>query len=326
MYFIQEFWNNTLRGEQKPAKARDYIRASEIGMPMADRFLSMKGVEPTNGFSDRTLRIFDAGRVIEWMVLRSLALAGILNRRQGWLELPETDKHLRVVGKLDATIGGITNWDEAQERVREYLNEYKLDLDDDVLEEKATSIILGLREQYPAGWPEEMMVEVKSINSMAFFAHKNRDAMGRFKGYDHNKLQLYAYLEMAKLRQGILLYVSKDDFTVAEVPVSISDEALRETFYRDIETISWCYRADSLPMTEPPIIYNDRKGKFETNWGVGRSPYLQHLYGYKDSEAYERENHQYLLDLNRALKHLREGKVKVEDLPLIAEWNMNEMI
>lgn len=325
-FLIQNQWNRVVRKDW-PTKPRSHVRASEIGMSFVDRYMSMMGTPPSNPFSDRTLRIFDAGRVIEFIVLRALALAGILHKKQGWLELPQTEDHLKVVGRLDALIGGVVDWEEARKRVLDHLAEYKLDLDEELLEGKAMAIIDGLKAEYPKGWPEEMIVEVKSISSMAFhYSRKNQDEQGNFMGYPHNKLQLMAYLEMSGLRQGILFYVSKDDFTLREISVVKDDTELRDALYTDLRTITRYYRNREVPPKESEIVYNDRKGAFETNWTLGRSLYMTKIYGYKDADDYEARYHKQLLDINRALKHLRENKVKAEDLAVIAEYDLEQYI
>jgi len=318
---IQPNWNRIVRKEYPP-KVRDYIRASDIGKPYIDRYYSMLGTEVTNPFEERVLRIFDAGKVMEFIVLRALTNAGLLNRKQSWVEYPASKDNLRIVGYLDATIGGYTDWGHAEQLMLDHLAEYKLDLDDQVIEQKAMQIIEGLREAYPSGWSEEMLVEVKSINSLSFWAHKNRDEEGNFLGYEHNKLQLYAYLKATKLRQGILLYISKDDFSLEELPVMNGDYELENKFQEDIHTITKYYREKVVPPKEPEIVYNDRKGTFETNWNVGRSPYLALIYGYENQDVYQKAWHKELLDINRALRHLRKGKTKADDLLTIDKYNL----
>jgi hypothetical protein len=319
---IQEHWNKVVR-EERPPKYRNYIRSSEIGMSFADRYQSMLGTPITNPFNERTLRIFDAGKVIEFIVVRSLAMAGILKSTQDWLELSETEDHLKVVGKLDALVGGFSGWDDVQASIDKNLKEFGAGLDDGLLEGKATSILEGLKEMYPHGLPEPMLVEVKSINSMAFWKKGNRDEFGNFKGYNHNKLQLYAYLEMSGIQQGILLYVSKDDFTVAEIVVSRKDDELREKFYTDITRMTSYFKNNELPTLEPELVFNESRGIFEVNWNVSRSLYLSVLYGYQTPEDFEKFHHQTILDINRALKHIRIGKIKAEDYPVIEKYNLN---
>jgi len=326
MAIIMQHWNKVVRPVDEGVKARDYIGASDIGRPFIDRYLKMEGVTPTNPYPERVLRIFNAGKVIEYIVVRTLAMAGILNKKQAWVEVPATKNTLRVVGYLDATIGGFPNWDVVRRKIDEHVEEFDLDIDDDIVADYSTKLVEGMMEEYPNGWQEEMLVEVKSINSMAFHKKGMRDALGNFLGYDHNKLQLYAYLKATKIKNGILLYVSKDDFTMAEVPVSLGDAKLRSEFNRDVRQMTKYYLTKEKPPKLEEISYNDKNGKFEINWEVSRSPYLTLIYGYENEDVLEAKNHQLLLDLNRAMKHLGEGKVKPEDETLIKLWDMDKKL
>lgn len=323
MKLIQPIWNNIVREEQvKPTKSRSHIRSSEIGSPLVDRYYSMMGVTPTNPFDDRTLRIFDAGRVIEFITMRILAMSGILESQQVWVELQETDDRLKIVGYIDAIIGGVITWSDARYRIQKNLDDFRLTLDDDLLSRKARDLIDTLSIQFPNGL-DRIALECKSINSQAFHKSKKlQDSEGNFIGYFHNKLQLYAYLMMSGISQGILLYVSKDDFSIAEVPVSRNDNTLSASFWDDIDKITYYYRNEIIPPKEQEIVYNSNNGKYELNWRVTRSPYLKLIYGYPTPDDMDRQHHQYLLDVNRAKKHLLENKVKTEDLEHISFWSM----
>jgi hypothetical protein len=270
---IQAYWNKTVN-KTYPPKLRDYITFSDLGKSYLDRYYKMNAEPITNEFDDRTLRIFDAGRVMEFIVLRALTMAGILNQKQEYVEIPATSSQLKVMGYLDCTIGGFTDWDKAKEIITRHLAEYKLNLDDQLLEQKAINIIEGLREQYPKGIEEEILVEVKSINSMAFWAHKNRDEQGNFLGYDHNKLQLYGYMKAKNLKKGILLYISKDDFVIEEINLVLGDEKMEKLFNEDVATMTKYYKNKEIPPKEEDVVWNDQKKQYEVNWRIERSPYL----------------------------------------------------
>jgi len=302
---IQEHWNKTVR-KSYPPKARDYIPFSDIGKAYIDRYWKMKGEPVTNDFDERTLRIFDAGQVMEFIVLRALTMAGILNQKQTFVEISATDKTLRQIGYLDATIGGFADWNKAKEIIQKHLQEYKLTLDDQLLEQKAISIIEGLKLQFPDGKVPEMLVEVKSINSMAFWAHKNRDAKGNFLGYPHNKLQLYGYMKATGIKNGILLYISKDDFVIEELGIILGNEELEKKYNEDIERMTYYYKVDEIPPKLSEIVFNNQKKTFELNWEVKRSSYLTKIYSYKDKVEFEEKNHAKLNEINLALKHLKE--------------------
>lgn len=312
---IQEHWNKTVR-KSYPPKARDYITFSDIGKAYIDRYWKMKGEPITNDFDERTLRIFDAGRVMEFIVLRALTMAGILNQKQTFVEIPATNSQLRQMGYLDCTIGGFADWTKARETIQRHLQEYKLTLDDQLLEQKAVSIIEGLKNQFPDGKVPEMLVEVKSINSMAFWAHKNRDAQGHFLGYPHNKLQLYGYMKATGIKNGILLYISKDDFVIEELGMILGNEELEKKYNDDIEKMTYYYKADETPPKLPEIVFNSQKKTFELNWEVERSSYLTKIYSYKDKVEFEEKNHAKLNEINLALKHMKEVTKETDDKKL----------
>lgn len=298
---IQPHWNKITR---RPVmnKKRDYIAFSDIGKPYIDRFHKMNGEPITNEFDERVLRIFDAGRVIEFIVLRALSMAGILNKKGEYVEIPETKTTLRQMGYLDATIGGFVDFDHAKDIIEKHLQEFRLTLDEALIEQKALQVIEGLRGKTL----EEMILEVKSINSMSFWAHKNRDEQGNFLGFPHNLLQTYGYMKATALNKGVLLYVSKDDFVVHETGVILGQENLEETYQTDILTMTEYYRSGKEPPKEEEIIYNEREKRFELNWMVGRSAYLTKIYGYKDQKDFEEKKRSKLNEINLALKHLRE--------------------
>ena len=303
---IEDNWNKAIKKNRHSIKARDYISMSDLGKAYIDRYYKMRGEPPTNDYDERILRIFEAGRVMEFIVLRALTMAGILNQKQTFVEIPKTDKTLRLLGYLDATIGGFTDWGKAKDIIIKHLGEYKLNLDDQLLEQKAVGIIDGLKERYPDGKIPEMFVEVKSINSLAFWSHNNRDRQGNFIAYDHNKLQLYGYMKATKIERGTLLYISKDDFVIQEDGIILGNEKLEELFNNDITTMSNFYLTNTEPPKLQKIIFNERKKVFELNWEVKRSVYLTKIYGYKIQEEFEDKNKSKLNEINLTLKRLRE--------------------
>ncbi len=164
------------------------------------------------------------------------------------------------------------------------------------------------------------VLELKTVNSRAFWAHKNRDENGRFLGYDHHKLQLASYMIGLNTQYGSLLYISKDDLCVEEVPV-FRIKSLEERLFEDLRLMSNFYRNGVIPKAPDEIIYNPLKDCFETNWEVGRSNYLTKIYNYKDKDDFRIRTHRKLLDINRALRHYRADKLKDEDLKYKNEYN-----
>ena len=304
---IAEHWNRTDRRQKRELLPRDYIYFSEIGMPFCDRYCKMKGMPPTNDFEDRTLRIFDAGRVTEFIVLRALTLSGLLKEKQPELEIPATDTMLRVRGRADAIIGGFVDYDHWKDELIKHLKEYGLNIDNELIESKAVGIIDGFKETFGEKNLPEMIIEVKSVNSLAFWAHKNKDADGKFRGYPHNLLQCYGYMVARQIGQGMVLYVSRDDMVMEEVPVFLSNDEMKFCFEADIMTMTKRFASADLPPKEEIIVYNERDRKMELNWRVERSTYLSYIYGWENKDKLEEAYHGDLLDMNRAIRHFDEA-------------------
>src|SRR3990167_11563032 len=94
-------WNQSL--EQRPEKimnTRANIWASEIGGAMIDRYLKMTAVKPSNPFSARSLRKFEAGNLAEWIVGMVLKRAAIAYEAQMWSSFHYPGL-LNVTGKAD---------------------------------------------------------------------------------------------------------------------------------------------------------------------------------------------------------------------------------
>ena len=321
---IEKIWNGVAEvkvGQANNPQPRNYISASDIGKAYIDRYYKMKGFAPTNPYDERVLRIFDAGKLFEWIVGRSLAMAGVLKERQSYCEIPASNENLKVLGYIDYLMGGIANWNEARGRIKKWLVEFKLDEDNEILEKYSLKLIDGFEKEFGDRPIPETILEVKSINSLAFWGHKNRNEDDQFIGYDHHRLQLLAYMLAKKLDKGHLLYVSKDDLCLQQVPVLKGGE-LEEKFWVDVKQMSEYFSTDTTPSPLPELVFNKQKNVFELNWEVARSLYLTKIYGYKDKEQFENKKHQELLDVNRAFRHLKDGLIKKEDKPIIKKFGL----
>lgn len=327
-FTIQGVWNAKneieLNRSKSYVKTRNYISPSDLGGPMLDRYLKMIGTPPTNYYDERVLRIFDAGHLFEWIILRTLAMAGILLERQFKISLPETPDRLAIFGYGDAIIGGTPDWQQARERIKKYAVEFKLNIDEEVIEKYSMKLIDYLEKEYPRGLEERIIIEVKSINSMAFWGHKNRDENDQFLGYDHHRLQTYAYLlANPDIDQARIFYISKDDLCLQEIGI-YRTETLSQAFQDDARRITEHIRTKTSPLKEDDLTFNPKKGRYESNWRVGRSVFLTKITGCKDQTEWEEKHHQELLNINRALKHLKEGKIKEEDKPYIEKYKLEE--
>lgn len=291
-FSISQIWNEKLTILKTEVKKRDYISASDLGGSFLDRYLKMTGVKPSNDYDERTLRIFDAGNSFEWLITNTLKLAGIVQKLQSEIEIPATKNTLKVRGFADCIIGGLPDWDKAREQIKkETLPEWLLD--------KAGKLVGVLEKEYPDGI-EPTVVEIKTINSRAFWGMKNRNPDGVFTGYDHHKLQLLTYLLGQEIKDGRLFYISKDDLMLEELAVKPTEELVKK-WQEDVEEMSCYYLNQIEPDPEPAVVFNKQRNHYETNWKLARSPYLTYITG-KDKDVWQYETTQEVKRLNLELK------------------------
>lgn len=290
-FTIQSLWNELILDDW-PIKPRDYIRASEIGKPFLDRYLTMKGVPPTNPFPARVKRIFDCGLIFEDAVERIFRLLGILIDSQATVRV-KRDGLLDVVGHYDQKIGGKVDISQAQEAINHSVTP-------DWMKRRATKLSEELARQHPQGF-ETLISEIKTVNSMAFWAHKNIDpATGFFKGYDHHKLQILTYLLGTGEEQGRVFYISKDDLTLMETVVMKHNKPLNEAWETDITQMTKYYKENKEPDKAPDLVWNEEKKLWGYNWEISRSTYFSLITGKKTVEAWENDLKDELKKLNTA--------------------------
>lgn len=296
---ISELWNDLLT-TQREIKPRDYIYASEIGQPFLDRYLKMKGTPYSNPFDPRTLRVFDCGHIFEEEVMvRIFKLLGIFISSQKRLVYQE-EGLLPVVGKHDPKIGGIINIEQSDKEINrkdEETGEYHYS---DWIRSRAIALRESLIQKYPNGM-RILTSEIKSVNSNAFWSHKNQDPItGFFKGYDHHKLQLFNYLMSENEEEGRIFYISKDDLTLMEAPVYRNDDSLYKLWRQDVAIMTDLYNKGVEPEAEEYIFYNPDKQKYEINWAILRSNYFTYITGWKDKKEWENYMRKVIAEKNRA--------------------------
>lgn len=290
-FSIQTLWNDLIT-EDRPAPARDYIRASEIGKPFLDRYLAMKGVPYSNPFQARVKRIFDSGLIFEEAVERVFRLLGVLIDSQTEVVL-EKPNMLKVIGHYDQRVGGVIDVEKAKKAIaQENTSEW--------VKNRASKLLEKLSAENPDGF-QTMITEIKTVNSMAFWAHKNiNPETGMFKGYDHHKLQLLTYLMATGEEHGRILYISKDDLTLMELGVMRWNEALIERWERDVSTMTRYYKENIEPPKEDDIVYDEHKKLWTYNWMIERSNYFTHITGFETVEQWQEAHKAELKEKNTA--------------------------
>lgn len=304
LWSIEKVWNEAITQKQKPTKERDYIYPGDIGKNFYERYLKMTGVEPDKTYDDRVLRKFSAGLWFEDQIGNVFKTIGILKESQEDVEIAKTDDHLRISGRLDFVAGGITNWADAEERVKSAKFP-------EFVETTSLALISHFKSLYPKGL-EEVVVEVKSVNSQVFWAKK--DYLD--EAYPHHVMQLYTYLKAKGIKKGILLYVSKDDLTVKEQVILLEDKELEERWLNDVRTMSKYYRDKQLPPKPDDIVFDKRKkltfqhnkmkcviqGCWVINWEILWSNYFNKITNCKSEEEYNSKVFPMLTEKNNILK------------------------
>lgn len=316
---FHKIWTESLlMRTEKPLVERQKIWASEVGKGFLDRYLKMKAVTYTNPPNNRSLRKFEAGNLLEWVVELILRRAGVLKDAGVWIE-HTYEGLLPVSGKLDFLAGGKTDWEKAKAEIQvlklpEFFN-------------RATSrIIEHFKTAYPDGL-ETIVLEVKSCSSHMFNRY---EAYGLETSKNHI-LQLFHYLKASGLREGHLVYICKDDLRMLEF--GVYNPSSYESWYReDIEKMTEYILSNTQPPLEAEVIYNTDACKFTANWEIEYSVYLEKLYGYKEPSDYRDRWDKTLSSWNRTFRRHAEGKkltaLNIETIDAIKKQfpNLDELI
>lgn len=317
---LQNLWNDLVT-EERLVTPRNYIYASDLGRGFVDRLLTMRGIIPTNTVNARTLRVFDVGNVFEIEVVeRIFRVLGIFISSQNRIVI-ENPGLLTVVGRHDPRIGGKIQYEEAKARINEIQKDElgNIIYDENVFDNeytplfkypkyfrlRALALLDKLVKEYPDG-VEELITEIKTVNSQAFWSDKNKnDETGFFKGYDHHKLQLHTYVKGLKI-PGRLFYISKDDQTLMETDLDQNNAEIEKLWMEDVTKMTEIYNQAQLqpilkkekdgrltiadwlrPYQEKNIVWNEDKQEYEKNWKASYSNYLTLITGFKDVDEWE---------------------------------------
>lgn len=210
-------------------------RSSGLGTCMRGRFLnrllSGTGIKPE--FDPRTLSIFEMGNQIEDWLMSKLAKQTQYSVTQ---QIELYDPELNLSGHLDAYLFDESDYDSTHD------------------------VENGIHREY--------ICECKSKNSASFKYMKDGAQV-------HHKMQLHSYLYMMRkyggkvidpvtgavvkeiaprgglLRQGCILYISKDDMKMAEYPVFAEDAELEAMWKFEINTLNKCWEEKTAPPAPP---------------------------------------------------------------------------
>lgn len=313
---ISEIWNKSLeQREERPVAPRNRIWASELGKSDLDIYLKMMGIEPSNPFDARSLRKFEAGNLFEWVVMLVLKRCGIYKESQKWIGNSEFG--LEVSGKLDHLAGGIPKYEKAL---------FEADMKGielpDIFSKIAESVIHSFIEKYPNGM-EEQIIEVKSTSS---YGIEKVYATGKaLAGHD---LQAFHYAYNEK-KPATILYISKDDLRLAEIPVMSDDQELLKKYKEKIVTMLGYYSNRHEPPKEQPIVFEKETERFCKNFNVAYSPYLTRNYGFKDQAEFDDKYDSIAERWNRVIGRIRDKKEMTDNnktaIAEMAEFGLDVM-
>lgn len=310
---FSQVWNDSLETrEEKPLIARNNMWASELGGPYLDRYLKMKAVPMTNPPNSRSLRKFEAGNLMEWVVGLVLRRAGILIDSQEWLSY-QYPGLLKVTGKLDFLAGGKPKTDLLS------IEELRLP---PFFNKTALAIISYFSEQYPEGL-NETILEIKSCSSFTFEWYNQGNADSK------HILQAFHYLKSKDKPEAHIVYLSRDDLRICEVAV-LNNSETEAVYKKDIEDMTNFLVNDIEPEKEKEILFD--RGKFSQNYKIAYSNYLMKVYGYKDQMEYEEKYKPKVASWNRTLGRIIKGnkmtKLNLETIEEIKKTfpNFDELV
>lgn len=282
-----QIWNDSLIMEQREPTPRDYCWASELGKPMIDRYLAMKGVAPSNAPNMRSYRKFFAGNVWEFVAGLVLYQIGIVQeeQRELWVE----DAPLRVKGKLDYLIGGVPNYDKARDVLKSY-----------PFQKDMTARFMRVVDHFEQTIGHaEILPCVHEIKSCSQYLVDKIQNNGRVLGHD---LQIYHYLRALGMDEGHIDYISRDDALMAERRV-FTDPGLTNIYDSLLSELKGYLDSDTQPEPDPLILFED--GRFIKNFGVEYSNYLTMIYGFERPDMYDEHVKRRIDKWNRVLVRAR---------------------
>lgn len=221
--------------EKKQPKPTDLAwRSSGLGTCMRGRFVQRLapalGLEPVH--DARTMNVFEIGNQVEhWLIETLKRDPAFLEKFNLYQQVELYDPVLHIRGHLDALIYN-----------------------------KATA--------------EYTILECKSKHSKAFWYMEKKGEGANI----HHKMQLHSYLYMFQkyggrvsevgftpdqnIKEGAIVYVSKDDMAMLEYPVMLNDEELEKMWKFDVGTLQDCWENRKAPPAPDPTSWQCKYCQF----------------------------------------------------------------
>lgn len=277
---LAQVWNRVAIKDNFDIKPRDYVYASEIGMPFYDRWHKMKGTKYTNPPNDRSLRKFLAGNLWEDVVRQVLIACGILKHEEVKIDGNPYPDTLGVHGRCDFIAGGYIDKDEAIFKLKEFS-----------FNENLLKIGLGIIEEIGGSTLAKKIIELKAVST---FAMDKVERMGA--AIPNHGMQGTHYAICGDIPTDVA-YVCKDDCRLAQFPIIL--EVMEPLYREDLLQMTEYYKKKKPPPLAPLASFDFTLGKFSKNLGVEYSPYLLH-YGFETPDHY-RQSVAFVEKWNRAL-------------------------
>lgn len=306
-------WNKSLEEpEPRTYEPRERIWASELGKPLVDVYLKLKGVEPSNHPNPRSLRKFEAGNIWEWIISLILKRAGILQSTQDRV-VYQYDNMLEVSGKMDFVAGGTVATEGLAPGASYYVSNDALLSGLPGSFHRGASLIMEHLAKHPS-----LTVKPLELKSLSSFMFEGLERSGR--ALAQHRLQLFHYLKATGFPMGTIVYICRDDCRMMEFNVRLDDQAVELEYKTYIEAISEYYYKDEMPPLEEPIVFNEDLGRFSKNNGVAWSPYLTKLYGIADQAEFDEKYQKTPERWNRVLGRAKTNKAMTKkNLEVIEE-------
>jgi hypothetical protein len=285
---------------------------------MIDRYLKMTGVQPTNPPNMRSLRKFEAGNIIEWIVRFVLQRAGIVRdfQEEVWVEY---DGLLKVKGKMDFIAGGILDPEKAKSDVS------ALGLPESI-ERTSLYIVEKLTEIYGTEALKLICLEIKSCSSFVMDRMEVTNAPIK-----KHTFQCFHYIKGLDMDEGHLAYICKDDMRMAEFPI-FNPGPTQTAYIADLQQITHYLTNRIMPSPERAVIWSQETGKFSKNLDIEYSPYLTMVYGYDQPRNYSDRVSPIVARWNRVVKRYADGNKitednkKVKDEIIASGYNFDEVV
>lgn len=294
--FVQIFDTALAREDSREFKARNYLYASEISMSFYDRYLSMKGVPPSNLPNEIAIRKFKLGNMIEDFFRIVLYQVGLLRSHEERV-MSNFDFGLQVSGRLDVLYGGKFDFKAIDNFEKEYHFLSFIGVLSGAIREFAErnkNVVYDI-----AG------IEIKSMSDIMF----NRiDARGTAEV--HHLLQTFHYAYWKQM-PFLLIYFDKNNARVKEFWVMPDDKELYKMYCADILKMTEYYNTNTEPPKEKLLTFDGNR--FGNNWAIQYSKYLTHSYGFGTKQQYLDYATPIVGRWNRVLARIKDGKELTKD-------------